>query len=288
MLGLLPFVNWYVAGMFDIFKCVRNGNDTCLSYILWSRPGSVTAKTTARWRPLHIAAYWGQAKIAERLIQAGAGVNVRNGYSRTPLHVAARRGHTKVVKILLEVGAKVDAKDWNAETPLHKAARGEAYPEAVEVLIKAGADINAKDNAGRTPLHWAALRGQSEGGKSLIGIGAELTASGMPLFWVPGGHSELAKILIDAGAEVNAKTRSGDTPLHWVASCGNTEILKVLIKAGVEPNMKNAGGETPLDRTKDKHGTIDPKKQDECADLLRKHGAKTGAELDAAAKQGKR
>ena len=67
---------------------------------------------------------------------------------------------------------------------------------------------------------------------------------------------------------MNAKSRSGWTPLHLAAANGHKEIVELLISKGADLNAKAVTGDTPLDEA-----------DGETADLLRKHGGKTGAEL---------
>ena len=55
--------------------------------------------------------------------------------------------------------------------------------------------------------------------------------------------AEIAKVLIDNGAEVNAKSDRGDTPLHWAAEKNAAEIAKVLIANGAEVNAKSDHGD---------------------------------------------
>ena len=71
------------------------------------------------------------------------------------------------------------------------------------------------------------------------------------------------------------------TPLHSAAAHGHTEAAKVLIKAGAKVNARDKDGKTPLDMTKNKSWSIDPENQAKCAELLRNYGARTGAELDS-------
>ena len=92
------------------------------------------------------------------------------------------------------------------------------------------------------------------------------------------GDIEKAKALLAAGAKVNAINAHGETPLYRAAWEGHTEVLKVLLAAGAKVNAIHDGGLAPLDWA----DTIEMKA------FLRKHGAKTGAELDAEGKQGKR
>ncbi len=119
--------------------------------------------------------------------------------------------------------------------------------EAVKQHLAAGADVDVKGGwAGGTPLHYA----------------------------VGEGRNEIAKLLIAKGANVNAKDGNGSTPLHYA---NTKEIAEPLIAEGANVNAKNKDGKTPLDLAIQVRNT-------ELADLLRKHGGKTGEELKAEGK----
>jgi len=113
--------------------------------------------------------------------------------------------------------------------------------EAVKQAIADGADVNAKDKHAVTPLHRAAFY----------------------------GHKEIAELLISKGADVKAKNYGGYTPLHYAST---KEIAELLIAKGADVNAKTKRGDTPLD-------WAIKYKRTETADLLRKHGGKTGAKL---------
>jgi ankyrin repeat protein len=81
------------------------------------------------------------------------------------------------------------------------------------------------------------------------------------------GNIEAAKQAIDDGADVNAKDEFGWTPLHYATANGHKEVTELLIAKGADVNVKDGDGETPLDQA-----------EGETADLLRKHGGKSGAE----------
>jgi len=72
------------------------------------------------------------------------------------------------------------------------------------------------------------------------------------LFYVKIGNLDKVKELIENGADVNAKDRSGNTPLHWMAcgGYGHIEIAKLLIDNGADVNAKNKRRITPLDMAK--------------------------------------
>ena len=106
-----------------------------------------------------------------------------------------------------------------------------------------------------------------------------------------GGHKEIVELLIAKGADVNAKGSSGWTPLHFAANGGYMEVTKLLIAKGVDVNAiivsgRNQG-KTPLDWAEDVENLQRSKTKvakKETADLLRKHGGKTGEELKAEGK----
>ena len=86
-------------------------------------------------------------------------------------------------------------------------------------------------------------------------------------------NKEIAELLIAKGAEVNTKSDSESTPLHFAALNGRKEIVELLLANGADVNAKDGEGKTPLDWA-----------YAETADLLRKHGGKTGEELKAEGK----
>ena len=96
------------------------------------------------------------------------------------------------------------------------------------------------------------------------------------------GNIEAVKQHLDAGTDVNAKDEDGYTPLYAVAGGGHKEIAELLIAKGADVNAKNYERKTPLDRAI--QSILFPKGHPETADLLRKHGGKTGAELKAEGK----
>ena len=167
-------------------------------------------------------------------------VGCGEGSRHLNLYEAAESGDIEAVKQHLADGTDIELKCTGCgSTALGHAAK-HGHNEIAELLIENGADVSAKSLEGLTPLHFAALA----------------------------GHKEIAELLIAKGAEVNAKDGDGWTPLYYPAAKGHKEIVELLIGKGADLNAKDEDGDTPLDFA-----------YAETADLLRKHGGKTGEEL---------
>ena len=141
-------------------------------------------------------------------------------YGQAELVRAAEIGDVVKVRALLDAGANPNLpKNFS---PLEAAAAA-AYPRVVEELLKRQPDVNQRDSAGRTALN--AL------GQSAVGRPGENPA-------------EVARLLIKAGADVNAQDNIyANTPLHEVPDAASA---KVLIQAGAQLNRRNVEGQTAL------------------------------------------
>ena len=244
----------------------------------------------------------GSVDDVKKAIANGANVNAKSPSGSTHLHAAAQYGHMEIVQLLISKGANVKAKTDKGSTPLHSAAANE-HKDIAELLITKGADVNAKSNEGTTPLHRATgtgWRGGYEIAKLLISKGADVNAKDYKYNWTPlhnaarEGRKETIRILISNGADVHAKSNDGTTPLHAAANGRRSQrarpgqrnnngisgeqiadlliIVETLIAKRADVNAKTDKGTTPLDRAI-------LGKNKETADLLRKHGGKTGEEL---------
>jgi len=127
----------------------------------------------------------------------------------------------------------------------------------VQWAINMGANVNAQDSEERTALIRACdYIGSTEIAKILIENGAELNIKGKysdtPLGYAAMyGHLELVRLLLDSGADVNMKGGYGRTPLHYASTPSDwsedyLEIVKLLLERGADPNLKQSGGDNAL------------------------------------------
>ena len=125
--------------------------------------------------------------------------------------------------------------------------------EAIRALIADGADVNAAHGDGMTGLHWAALNGNGEIARLLIDAGAALEAATRLGAHTPlhvaakEGQGEVVAILAAAGADPAAVTETGAMPLHFAAASGDVRAVTVLLGHGAAVDPREPQwGQTPL------------------------------------------
>ena len=152
------------------------------------------------------AANAGNGPMIEALVKAGADVNSAFGEGETPLMTASRTGSAAGVKALLAAGAKVNATDkYRGQNALMWAV-AENHADVAKLLIAAGADVNV-----RSTLYDFSFRKVAAGGTQAVYSRGGLTAL---LLAARQGATESAKVLLDAGADINRTEEDyGFTPL---------------------------------------------------------------------------
>lgn len=134
----------------------------------------------------------------------------------------------------------------------------------VAELVDIGVSLTATDSHGLTPLHWAAREGEVKIAEILLEHGAPLdaTAEGAhdstPLLLAcespKPGAKDVAVLLIDRGANVDAQNSNGDTAMHHVSRVAEAAVLKALVAAQANPEIANSRGLTPLELVALQHG----------------------------------
>ena len=160
----------------------------------------------------------------------------------TPLWHAVDSNNMDVVKLLVEADPNVNAGGW---PPLCRAVDVN-NTEIAEYLIDHGANINYPDDWG--PLNEAAIL-SIKMVKLLLEKGADINAAGFrtPLQTaIQEGPRDIFDLLIQSGADVNAKDKSGFTPIYIAIYNDDLDYMKILIANGADVNTKYRGGETLL------------------------------------------
>ena len=122
--------------------------------------------------------------------------------------------------------------------------------ERVEAAVKEGADVNGRDELGHTPLLCTMYHGGSGPTiRLLLEKGAEVNYDSTIALHVACGYQPRAVVglLLDAGADVNARGKLGYTALHRAVLGSNYDTARFLLERGADANAKSEHGENPLD-----------------------------------------
>lgn len=241
-------------------------NHTAVAQLLLRRGADVNAQTRIGPKPEFLPACRfrkGSSCGSEGIGVSRKGLPDRGEFAgapggMTPLLYAARDGHAEVARILLDAGAKIEMTDANAVTPLLMAVINNQLAVA-ELLMQHGANINAQDFWGRSPLFAAVnyrnvyMNSRLEEAPVHNGVDRE------PIL-------DFIKKLLEAGADVNARTREVPPAMEWrlvlmdvswvdmtgqtafirAAESGDITLMRLLVSYGADPLIKTDGGTTAL------------------------------------------
>ena len=209
--------------------------------LLLNNKANVHMKNKDGFAPIHIA---GNKDIAQLLFAHGANLDATGYEGRTPLHQAAMRNRADIVEWFCAKGVNVNAVDSVGETPLsislsqpensETAIKNNA--ETIRILINYGASINHRTREEGTLLHKAIDRKRKDVidiffSNTVLTSMLKINMGRTPLHWAVSSNSkEMVELLVDHGADVNAKNLQGKTPLYyaWGRSGVDREIAEIL------------------------------------------------------------
>ncbi|KAL4885900.1 ankyrin repeat-containing domain protein [Aspergillus karnatakaensis] len=170
---------------------------------------------------LHLAIEWRRARIVLYLLDKGASIEMTNEDGLTPLQLAVKVDNCEAISVLLQRGANVEARSLSGLTALQLAAH-EKHWVAFDLLIIGGADINAWNKEGESLIHEQSRTASS---------------------------TALASKLLSQGANIEAFTAKGLTPLHCAAASTNKSMFLYLLDRGAKHTTLSAKGESLLHLT---------------------------------------
>lgn len=196
---------------------ITTGDVIGLNVLLTQNPKLAKGVTSHQVSPLMLSCYYKKPEVTALLLKYVDDIT---------LFEAAAAGKFDVVAHL--VFTYPDAIDFFADdgfTPLGLACYFGQH-EIARYLVLKGADVNLPSNNGFNvfPIHSAAA----------------------------GNYTDIAKLLIENGANVNVRQQAGSTPLHSAAQNGNLDLLILLLENGADVNVRMEGGKLPADLAREK------------------------------------
>lgn len=258
------FASWrrlkaYVDALNDVGErlvdAVGGGDAATVAAVLDQHPALVNATTDLheRIRPsdalamrlIHLAVGEDRIEVARLLVGRGADLNVRNADGRLPLHDCFELGRDRLKDLLLGAGAAPDAG----------AAAAYGMFDRLEDILRLDPTQANDLTTGVSPLGWAAYGRQPAAARLLFAHGAICDVP--PYDWAVWGpvtlvaSTDVARVLLDHGADPSARDADGNTPLHHVIQSrivrDPTALVECLLAAGADAAIRNAAGHTPRD-----------------------------------------
>lgn len=184
-----------------------------------------------------------KAEVVAELIKEGAEFDPK-GNGATALARAAAWNHLDTMQVLLDHGVSPSA--YSDEPFMHCSAlnnaANEPSPEAVKFLLDHGADPNGDPRDTNTPLGYAVMCGRKENVEILRKAGAHDVGD----LSIAAAQGDIGKIseLLKNGANINETDHAGNTPLYYSVRRGHPDVARLLIQNGANVNTFNLWGQT--------------------------------------------
>merc|ERR1711992_272726 len=211
--------------------------------VLLKKHANKEHRNVSDYTPLSLAASGGYVTIIKLLLAHGAEINSRTGSKLgiSPLMLAAMNGHTASVKLLLDMGSDINAQiETNRNTALTLACF-QGRHEVVSLLLDRKANVEHRAKTGLTPLMEAASGGYTEVGRVLLDKGADVNAAPVPssrdtalTIAADKGHYRFVELLLSRGAQVDVRNKKGNSSLWLAANGGHLDVVQLLHSAGAD------------------------------------------------------
>jgi ankyrin repeat protein len=206
----------------SMLQSVRDGDAFGVRRLLSADASLVHATDECLKTPLHWAAETDQYEIAEMLLDAGADMEATTSWGATPFDCAATMGSARVADLLLVRGAK--GMNVVAAANLGKL-------DLVRNFLDSGAPLTFPRRIAASQLDDEVVADSARAKGDVISHAFYAARRN--------GHTDVAKLLLERGADVNAKGILGGTGLHWASINGHKETVVFLLAHGADLTIRD-------------------------------------------------
>ena len=214
-------------------------------FLMGIKPTALNKKLTdytnpIQGTPLQIVCRNGNLEIGKLLIEAGADKEIKDIGRQSPLSIAVSNNHYDIAKYLLDCGADIYSKGPNSLQPIHFAC-SYGTKKIIELLLSKGSDLNLVDRPESSLLDFTTNLngGNLEAVMTLVENGIDKKYFSTAFKWACWRNNpEIAKYLLDRGADYKRQTTSKSELLFWICSLGYSEIVKILLSLNVDFKTK--------------------------------------------------
>ena len=272
------------AGSSPLTVAVLSGHPEIVSYLLRQGADANARQTATASTPLRYAVLAGRADLVKILLAAKARTDLHYADQQTIFHIACARANITIVDLLLTASAEVNVEDVNSNTPLDEAVRRDqkdkvsallahgadagrvhpldgrgplhracikGYADLLPLLLEAGANPSSRDTSDQTPLDLALDYGNKTVVSSLLKYAQHYGTLRLNFAEAmdranQNGRTEVVRMLLDSGWDVNYRTVAGSTYLNDAALKGHAKLVRLLLDHHANLDVRNQTGGTPL------------------------------------------